>query len=98
MSRRATTVFVALAAADTVLAGMGRDRPRWLTKPLLMPALMAASDRSSRRALARYAQDRMCASIAAARSATGPTGTSTISNPRRRYSVSWRRSNTSDSS
>ena len=52
MSRRATTVFVALAAADTVLAGMGRDRPRWLTKPLLMPALMAASDRSSRRALA----------------------------------------------
>ena len=52
MSRRATTVFVALAAADTVLAGMGRDRPRWLTKPLLMPALMAGSDRSSRRALA----------------------------------------------
>jgi len=52
MSRRATTVFVALAAADTVLAGMGRDRPRWLTKPLLMPALMAGSDHSSRRALA----------------------------------------------
>jgi len=52
MSRRATTVFVALAAADTVLAGMGRDRPRWLTKPLLMPTLMARSDRSSRRALA----------------------------------------------
>jgi len=52
MARRATTVFVALAAADTVLAGMRRDRPRWLTKPLLMPALMAGSDRSSRRALA----------------------------------------------
>jgi uncharacterized membrane protein YhhN len=52
MARRATTVFVTLAAADTVLAGMGRDRPRWLTKPLLMPALMAGSDRSSRRALA----------------------------------------------
>jgi uncharacterized membrane protein YhhN len=52
MARRATTVFVTLAAADTVLAGMGRDRPRWVTKPLLMPALMAGSDRSSRRALA----------------------------------------------
>jgi uncharacterized membrane protein YhhN len=51
MARRATTVFVTLAAADTVLAGMGRDRLRWLTKPLLMPALMAGSDRSSRRAL-----------------------------------------------
>lgn len=50
-ARRATTVFVALAAADTVLAGMGRDRQRWLTKPLLMPALMAASDHPSRRAL-----------------------------------------------
>src|SRR5215813_11892230 len=52
MARRATTVFVALAAADTVLAGMGRHRLRWLTKPLLMPVLMAGSDRSSRRALA----------------------------------------------
>jgi uncharacterized membrane protein YhhN len=31
---------------------MGRDRPRWLTKPLLMPALMAGRDCSSRRALA----------------------------------------------
>ena len=52
MARRATTVFMALAAADTVLAGMGCDWPRWLTKPLLMPALMAGTDRSSRRALA----------------------------------------------
>jgi len=52
MARRATTVFAALATADTVLAGMGRDRLRWLTKPALMPALMAGSDRSSRRALA----------------------------------------------
>jgi len=52
MARRATTVFVALAAADTVLAGMGLRRLRWLTKPLLMPVLMAGSDRSSRRALA----------------------------------------------
>jgi uncharacterized membrane protein YhhN len=52
MARRATAVFVALAAADTALAGMGRDRARWLTKPLLMPVLMAGSDRSSRRPLA----------------------------------------------
>ena len=52
MARRATTVFVTIAAVDTILAGMGRDRPRWLTKPLLMPTLMARSDRSSRRALA----------------------------------------------
>jgi len=52
MARRATTVFVAFAAADTVLAAMGRDRARWLTKPLLMPALMAGSDRSSWRPLA----------------------------------------------
>ena len=52
MARRATTVFVALAAADTVLAAMGRDRARWLTKPMLMPALMAGSERSSWRPLA----------------------------------------------
>ena len=52
MARGARGVFVALAAADTVLAGVGRDRPRWLTKPLLMPALMASSDRGSWRALA----------------------------------------------
>jgi len=43
---------VTLAAADTLLAAAGRDRPRWLTKPLLMPALMAGSDRGSRPALA----------------------------------------------
>jgi uncharacterized membrane protein YhhN len=52
MARRARGVFVALAAADTLLAGTGRDRERWLTKPLLMPVLMAGSDRGSRRALA----------------------------------------------
>src|SRR5262249_8686028 len=50
MARRATTVFVALAAADTVLAGMGRHRLRWLTKPLLMPVLVAGSARWSGRA------------------------------------------------
>ena len=52
MARRATGVFVALAAADTLLAGTGHDRMRWLTKPLLMPVLIAGSDRRSRRALA----------------------------------------------
>ena len=51
MARRARGAFVALAVADTLLAGAGRGQPRWLTKPLLMPALMAGSDRRSRRAL-----------------------------------------------
>jgi uncharacterized membrane protein YhhN len=52
VARRATGVFVAFAAADTLLAGAGRNRHRWLTKPLLMPALMAGCDRGSRPALA----------------------------------------------
>ena len=52
MARRATVAFVALAAADTLLAAAGRDRPRWLTKPLLMPALMVGRDRPAQRALA----------------------------------------------
>ena len=52
MARRAIVVFVALAAADTVLAAAGRGRARWLTKPLLMPVLMAGRDRPAQRALA----------------------------------------------
>ena len=52
MARRATVVFAALAAADTLLAATGHDRPRWLTKPLLMPVLMAGRDRPAQRALA----------------------------------------------
>jgi len=52
MARRATAAFAALAAADTFLAATGRDRPRWLTKPLLMPVLMAGRDRPTQRALA----------------------------------------------
>lgn len=52
MARRATGVFVALAAADTFLAATGRERQRWLTKPLLMPALMVGRDRATQRALA----------------------------------------------
>ena len=52
MARRATLVYAALAAADTLLAAAGRDRQRWLTKPLLMPVLMVGRDRPARRALA----------------------------------------------
>lgn len=52
MARRATAVFAALAAADTLLAAAGRDTPRRLTKPLLMPVLMVGRDRATQRALA----------------------------------------------
>ena len=52
MARRAIAVFAAIAAADTVLAAAGHDRHRWLTKPLLMPVLMAGRDRPTQRALA----------------------------------------------
>ena len=52
MARRATAVFVALAAADTLLAATGHDQQRWATKPLLMPVLMAGRDRPAQRALA----------------------------------------------
>jgi hypothetical protein len=52
VARRATLVFAALAAADTLLAATGYDRPRWMTKPLLMPVLMAGRDRPAQRALA----------------------------------------------
>ena len=52
MARRTTLVFVALAVADTLLAATGCDRPRWLTKPLLMPVLMVGRDRPAQRALA----------------------------------------------
>jgi uncharacterized membrane protein YhhN len=49
---RATAAFAALAAADTLLAATGHDRPRRLTKPFLMPVLMAGRDRPAQRALA----------------------------------------------
>jgi len=52
VARRATVVFMAVAAADTLLAATRRDRPRWLTKPLLMPVLMMGRDRATQRALA----------------------------------------------
>jgi uncharacterized membrane protein YhhN len=50
--RPATAGFVAIAAADTLLAATGHDRRRWLTKPFLMPALMIGRDRPAQRALA----------------------------------------------
>src|SRR6476660_3618666 len=50
--RPATAVFVAIAAADTFFAATGHDRRRWLTKPFLMPVLMAGRDRPAQRALA----------------------------------------------
>ena len=52
MARRATPVFAALASADALLAATGHGRRRWLTKPLLMPVLMAGRDRPAQRALA----------------------------------------------
>jgi uncharacterized membrane protein YhhN len=51
-ARWACAAFAGLAAADTLLAAAGRDRARWLTKPLLMPVLMAGRDRPAQRALA----------------------------------------------
>ncbi len=44
--------YAALALADTGLAAVGAERPRWVTKPLLMPALMVGRDRPTQRALA----------------------------------------------
>jgi uncharacterized membrane protein YhhN len=52
VTRRATVVFAALAAADTLLAATGHERRRWLTKPLLMPVLMMGRDRPAQRAIA----------------------------------------------
>lgn len=47
-----TKAYPALAAADTVLAALGRRRARTLTKPLLMPALLQGKPRPVQRALA----------------------------------------------
>lgn len=50
--RRTTAVYAALAATDVLLAGLGRERARRLSKPLLMPALALDVDGPTRRALA----------------------------------------------
>jgi len=52
MARRSTAAFAVLATADALLAVTGHGRRRWLTKPLLMPVLMAGRDRPAQRALA----------------------------------------------
>ena len=45
-------LYAAIAAVDTLLAATGRDGARRLTKPLLMPTLLAGKDRPTQRALA----------------------------------------------
>ena len=52
MTTRRSMFFTALAAADAALAVSGRDRERWLTKPLLMPVLMPGRSRATQQALA----------------------------------------------
>jgi uncharacterized membrane protein YhhN len=44
--------YLVLAAADTALAAAGGERARWVTKPLLMPALLRRRDRRTQMALA----------------------------------------------
>lgn len=45
-------LFAGLAAVDALLAAAGRDKARRITKPLLMPTLLAGKDRPTQRALA----------------------------------------------
>ncbi len=52
MTSRRNVIFAALATADAVLAAAGRDRQRWITKPLLVPVLMPGRGRATQRALA----------------------------------------------
>jgi uncharacterized membrane protein YhhN len=52
MTTRRDAAFAALAATDALLAAVGRNSERWLTKPLLMPVLMTGRSRAVKRALA----------------------------------------------
>lgn len=45
-------LFAGIAAVDALLAAAGRDKERRVTKPLLMPTLLAGKDRPTQRALA----------------------------------------------
>jgi uncharacterized membrane protein YhhN len=49
--RRSTAAYLALAAADTLLAATGREKQRRATKPLLMPTLQVGKDKATKRAL-----------------------------------------------
>ena len=50
--RRFTGLYIAVAAVDTVLAATDRSTARRVTKPLLMPTLLAGRSRPTQRALA----------------------------------------------
>lgn len=50
--KRPSSVYLALAMADIVLAATGKRKARWLTKPLLMPTLLVGRDPATQRALA----------------------------------------------
>jgi uncharacterized membrane protein YhhN len=50
--RRTSSLFVTLAAVDTVLAAAGRSSARRITKPLLMPTLLRGKPKPTQRALA----------------------------------------------
>lgn len=53
MKRRLTSLYAVLAVTDTVLAAVDHHHPaRRVTKPLLMPTLLAGRDRPTQRALA----------------------------------------------
>jgi uncharacterized membrane protein YhhN len=52
MMRRPMAAFLCLATADVALAATGRQRARWLTKPLLMPTLLIGREPATQRALA----------------------------------------------
>lgn len=49
--RRSTAAYLALAAADTVLAAAGKEKARRATKPLLMPTLQVGKDKGTKAAL-----------------------------------------------
>jgi uncharacterized membrane protein YhhN len=44
--------FLCVATVDVALSAMGRQRARWLTKPLLMPTLLIGREPATQRALA----------------------------------------------
>lgn len=51
-SPSARLTYAAVSIVDAALAASGRRRPRWITKPALMPLLMPGRDRPTQTALA----------------------------------------------